>query len=88
MSEVVIYQIAQNLVGGFYRSHKGKGKRENLNAQGMDFVKMCPHQDQYGDCDLCGIRHDINIFDVYRILARIACIAAHREIIALETTRK
>jgi len=81
VSEVVIYQIANKLVGGFYRSHSGKTNRENLNARGMEFKKMCPHSPQYGDC---GIHHDVSIFDVYRILARIAGIAARREMIDLE----
>jgi glutamate--cysteine ligase len=79
-SEVCIYQIDNKLVGGFYRSHANKSKRENLNAKGMVFQKMCPHQSKYGDC---GIHHDVNIFDVYRILARIAGVAAHREIVHL-----
>lgn len=81
VSEVCIYQIENNLIGGFYRSHAGKGQRDNLNARGMGFKKMCPHLKKYGDC---GVHHDINIFDIYRLLARIAAIAAHREIIQLE----
>lgn len=85
VSEVVIYQIENNLVGGFYRSHTAKSQRENLNAPGMGFQKICPHQEKYGDC---GVQYDINIFDVYRILARIAAIAAHREIIQLEARQK
>ena len=85
VSEVVIYQIENNLVGGFYRTHTGKSQRENLNAKGMEFKKICPHQGKYGDC---GVKYDINIFDVYRILARIAAIAAHREIVQLEAQQK
>ncbi len=85
VSEACIYQIENNLVGGFYRSHAGKGQRDNLNAQGMVFKKMCPHLSKYGDC---GVHHDVNVFDVYRILARIAAIAAHREIIRLEENVK
>jgi len=81
VSEVCIYQIDNNLIGGFYRSHPGKTSRDNLNSKGMDFNQMCPHSSKYGDC---GIHHDVNIFDVYRILARIAGIAAHREIVQLE----
>src|SRR3989338_2037824 len=34
VSEVCIYQIENNLVGGFYRSHATKGERDNLNTQG------------------------------------------------------
>ncbi len=85
VSEVVIYQVANNLVGGFYRSHPQKTNRESLNTQGMDFKKMCPELKKYGDC---GVHHDVNIFDVYRILARIAGIAAHREIIQLEINKQ
>jgi glutamate--cysteine ligase len=85
ISEVCIYQVESNLVGGFYRSHAAKGERDNLNVKGMVFKKMCPHLKKYGDC---GVHHDINIFDVYRILARIAAIAAHREIVQLEARRK
>ncbi|HLF17712.1 MAG TPA: glutamate--cysteine ligase [Candidatus Omnitrophota bacterium] len=86
VSEVVIYQIENNLVGGFYRSHAQKSDRENLNTQGADFTKkICPRLSKYGDC---GVRADMNIFDVYRILARIAGIAAHREIIQLEAQKK
>jgi len=81
VSEVCIYQVEDHLIGGFYRSHAGKGSRENLNSRGMGFQKMCPHSKDYGDC---GVHHDVNIFDVYRILARIACLAAHREIAVLE----
>ena len=81
VSEVVIYQVENNLVGGFYRSHSGKTNRDNLNSKGMVFEKMCPHLPQYNDC---GIPHDINIFDFYRLLARVAAIAAHREIVRLE----
>jgi glutamate--cysteine ligase len=84
-SEVCIYQIENNLVGGFYRSNTLKGQRDNLNSKGMAFQKICPHSQKYGQC---GVHHDINIFDLYRILARIAAVAAHREIIDLETVGK
>ncbi|MCR4337330.1 MAG: glutamate--cysteine ligase [Candidatus Omnitrophica bacterium] len=80
-SEVCIYQIETNLIGGFYRTHPGKTDREILNSQGMEFKKMCPHLKKYGDC---GVHHDLNIFDVYRILARIAAIATRLEINELE----
>jgi glutamate--cysteine ligase len=81
VSEAVIYQIDNNLVGGFYRFNSAKNSRDNLNSPGMEFKKMCPHLPKYGNC---GVHHDMNIFDVYRILARIAGIAAHREIMELE----
>ena len=85
VSEVCIYQIENNLMGGFYRSHAGKGERDNLNAPGSVFKKMCPHLKKYGDC---GVHHDINVFDIYRLLARVASIAARREITYLEARKK
>ncbi len=82
--EVCVYQIDNNLVGGFYRYHTAKGSRENLNAPGgMAFQKMCPHLDKYGKD--CGTAHNLNIFDIYRILGRIAGIAASREIMELDS---
>lgn len=86
-SEVCIYQIDNNFVGGFYRYHSGKGSRESLNSPGgMGFQKMCPHLDKYGQD--CGIKHNMNIFDIYRILARVAGIAAGHEIMELKKTVK
>lgn len=83
VSEACIYQIENNLVGGFYRSHEAKTVRQNLNSKGMIFKKMCPQLPKYGTD--CGVDHDLNIFDIYRILARVAAIAAHREIVSLKT---
>ncbi len=85
--EVCIYQIDNNLIGGFYRYHTGKNSRENLNSPGgMGFQKLCPRLDKYG-LD-CGIAHNLNIFDIYRILARIASIAAGMEILELEKKKQ
>ncbi len=82
VSEVCIYQIENNLIGGFYRFNTEKNERENLNSSGMGFKKMCPHLPKYGQC---GVHHDMSLFDTYRILARIAAIAARFEINALES---
>ena len=84
-SEACIYQIENKLIGGFYRTHSKKNTRENLNSPGMEFKKMCPNSDIHIDC---GVDHDVNIFDIYRVLARIAAIAASREIDFLENEVK
>ena len=64
--------------------HTNKNSRESLNSPGgMTFQKMCPHLDKYGKD--CGIEHNLNIFDIYRILGRIAGVAAGREIKELES---
>ncbi|MBF0511170.1 MAG: glutamate--cysteine ligase [Candidatus Omnitrophica bacterium] len=81
--ELCLYQIDNNFVGGFYRYHTQKSSRENLNSPGgMAFQKMCPHLDKYGKD--CGIKHNLNIFDIYRILGRISGVAAAREIMDLD----
>ncbi len=85
VSEVCIYQIENNLIGGFYRFNTEKNERQNLNSTGMGFKKMCPHSEKYGQC---GVSHNMNIFDIYRILARIAGIAACREVVQLEKNPK
>jgi glutamate--cysteine ligase len=84
--EVCLYQIDNNFVGGFYRYHTSKSPRENLNSPGgMGFQKMCPHLDKYGKD--CGIQHNLNIFDIYRILGRIAGVAAGEEIMDLNSRK-
>lgn len=81
--EVCLYHIDNEFIGGFYRYHQAKNSRESLNSPGgMGFQKMCPHLDKYGQD--CGIEHNLNVFDIYRILGRIAGIAAGREILELE----
>ena len=100
VAEAVLYQIANQFVGGFYRTHGQKSDRDNLNAAGMGFSRMCPHAHRYGEPVAAkaiqaersagaggdpAAHPDPNIFDVYRILARIAGIAAHREIHQLES---
>jgi len=52
----------------------------------MSFQKMCPHLDKYGKD--CGIQHNLNIFDIYRILGRIAGVAAGEEIMELDAQTK
>ena len=82
VAEICIYQISNRFIGGFYRLNSEKSNRDNLNSKGMNFLKMCPHSSKYGTC---GVQPDQNIFDLYRILARMAGIAAHREIVQLES---
>ncbi len=82
-TEACLYHIDNDFIGGFYRTHNNKNSRESLNSPGgMAFQKMCPHLTKYGQD--CGIEHNLNIFDIYRILGRIAGIAAGREILELE----
>jgi glutamate--cysteine ligase len=88
VSEVCMYQIANRFVGGFYRVNTKKSGRDNLNSSGMTFTKICESSDSCAlksddSDDNCGIAPEENL-ELYRILARIAGVAAHREIKALE----
>ncbi|MFP4473711.1 MAG: glutamate--cysteine ligase [Candidatus Omnitrophota bacterium] len=84
VSEVCMYQVENHLIGGFFRSHSTKGSRDNLNARGMLFKKICPHREEFKEMEAHNGTHEPEMFDVYRILARVAAIAAHREIRQLE----
>lgn len=79
-AEPVIYMIDHFVVGGFYRVHKGKGDNENLNAPGMHFEPLAfadscssPDQQQAPDAEP-------NRFYTYGVVARLALLAAAREI--------
>ena len=80
IAEPVVYMIGHHVIGGFYRVHTGKGPDENLNAPGMHFeplafAKACNYP-QANDCQ--------NRFYVYGVIARLAALAAARELAELE----
>ena len=79
VAEPVIYLIDQNVVGGFYRVHPQRATNENLNAPGMYFERLAfeeccnsPDKDQSPDA------HP-NRFYTYGVIARLASLAAGRE---------
>jgi len=86
VSEVCMYQIENHLIGGFFRSHRARTARQNLNAKGMNFERMCPHHAEHRNClfEQGHTGRPLTVFDIYRLLARIAAGAAHREILELE----
>lgn len=98
VGEACVYQIANTFVGGFYRINSLKSERENLNSKGMSFKKMCASTAQNPECsttpkteadkafESCGMNADENIF-IYKIIARLSGIAAHREILTLESKK-
>lgn len=83
VAEPVVYMIGQFVVGGFYRVHQGRGIDENLNAPGMHFeplafAKACNMPDDELSTVDCP-----NRFYVYGVIARLAALAAAREIAAV-----
>jgi glutamate--cysteine ligase len=81
-AEPVIYMIDHFVVGGFYRVHGGRSNQENLNAPGsrfqmLAFEECCSHPDPS-----CGPDERPNRFYAYGVVARLALLAAAREIAA------
>ena len=83
IAEPVVYMIDRFVVGGFYRMHTARGKDENLNAPGAQFVPLAfegpciPDPTGPADCPP-------NRFYAYGVVARLAQLAAAIEIEALE----
>ncbi|GAB3261027.1 glutamate--cysteine ligase [Chitinimonas naiadis] len=83
VAEPVVYMMDRYVVGGFYRVHTERGSDENLNAPGAYFKPLAfdtplstPDCDGSPDCAP-------NRFYAYGVVARLALLAASREI---ETT--
>lgn len=79
VAEPVVYMIDQSVVGGFYRVHTGRGVNENLNAPGMHFeplafAESCITPDSSMEPDA-----QPNRFYAYGVIARLALLAASRE---------
>jgi len=79
VAEPVVYMIDRYVVGGFYRVHTERGKDQNLNAPGMQFVPLAfespclPDLSGKPDCPP-------NRFYAYGVIARLASLAAAIEI--------
>ena len=83
VTEPVVYMMDRYVVGGFYRVHTNKGPEENLNAPGMHFQPLafdepCNVPDSAIDPDAAP-----NRFYTYGVIARLALLAAAREIRAV-----
>jgi glutamate--cysteine ligase len=80
IAEPVVYTIDHMVVGGFYRVHTARGPNENLNSPGMRFeplafVEPCNTPDFCMAPDAC-----TNRFYAYGVVARLALLAAAREL--------
>jgi len=82
VAEPVIYMFGRNVIGGFYRVHQNRGPDENLNAPGMNFLPLPfakPCDVPSDDC--C---EQTSQFYIYGMVARLAQLAAARELAAFE----
>ncbi len=80
VAEPVVYMLDHQVVGGFYRVHDKRSASQNLNAPGMRFEPLAfddccisPDPNQDMDCRQ-------NRFYTYGVIARLALLAAAREI--------
>jgi glutamate--cysteine ligase len=80
VAEPVVYLIGHSVVGGFYRVHSARTANENLNSPGMRFEPLA-----FDDCcispekDMSPAAHP-NRFYTYGVIARLAMLAAVREL--------
>jgi len=82
-AEPVVYMIDKHVVGGFYRLNSQRGNQENLNAPGMRFEPLA-FEDACCTPDLnYGPDERPNRFYAYGVVARLAALAAAREIAAI-----
>ena len=80
VAEPVVYMLDRYVVGGFYRIHAGRGRAENLNAPGMQFVPLpfaasCNLPDPKASPEAAA-----NRFYAYGVVARLALLAASIEL--------
>jgi glutamate--cysteine ligase len=81
VAEPVVYMIDRYVVGGFYRVNRERGIDENLNAPGMHFVPLAfAASCNLPDCKAAPGTAPTNRFYSYGVVARLALVAAAREI--------
>jgi glutamate--cysteine ligase len=80
VAEPVIYMIGSQVVGSFYRVHTGKEATDNLNSPGMHFQPISYAEPGILPDDSLQPDAAPNRFYAYGVIARLALLAAAREI--------
>ncbi len=85
VAEPVVYMVDHFVIGGFYRVHTQRRADENLNAPGMHFEPLafastCGYPELSAAPD-----SDPNRFYAYGVVARLALLAAARELKEIPT---
>ena len=84
VAEPVIYSFSNYLIGGFYRTHENKRNNESLNSPGMIFQPI-PLNDICISPELTlPADSQINRYYVYGVIARLAILAAAKELFNLD----
>ncbi len=79
VAEPVVYMIGQYVIGGFYRVHHERGYDENLNAPGMHFEPLAFERACNMPRKNLAVAESPNRFYTYGVIARLAALAAARE---------
>jgi glutamate--cysteine ligase len=85
-AEPVVYMIDRHVVGGFYRLNSQRGNQENLNAPGMRFEPLAFEECCAAPNHAVGPDERPNRFYAYGVVARLAALAAAREIAAVASS--
>lgn len=80
IAEPVVYMIGHFVVGGFYRVHQAKSDSDNLNAPGMHFEPLAFAEACNNPDTKLAPTETPNRFYAYGVIARLACLAAAREV--------
>lgn len=75
IAEPVVYSFGRHVVGGFYRIHQDKGPNDNLNVPGMYFEPFA-----FEDISSDKGEEASSRFYMYSVVARLAALAASREV--------
>ncbi len=77
-SEEVLYHVNGTMVGGFYRIHERKTKKDILNSKGMSFKAYCHNLNKH-ECEnnSCGISKKIS--KASYVIGQLANLAAQQE---------
>jgi glutamate--cysteine ligase len=85
VAEPVVYMIDHYVVGGFYRVHTERGIDENLNAPGAKFVPLAFETEAIAPDQTQSFDAPPNRFYTYGVVARLAMLAAARELEQMES---
>jgi len=82
--EPVIYMVGWDVVGGFFRMNPERDALSSLNTPGMVFSCLCLHKlDEPHESGFLNCAEKENLVRLSTVMARLACLAAAREIKAL-----
>lgn len=80
VAEPVVYLFGQYVLGGFYRIHTERSNIENLNAPGAYFEPIAFSGTCNNPQHNCSDDLHLNLYYSYGVVARLAAVAAAREI--------